>query len=282
MRTPHLPPLPPIWNESRFGLEAASLLRSPVFRGEGVADAGGQPVLLIPGFMAGDNSFGLMTRWLRRTGHHTSRAGMRMNVNCSEAAVDCLEKRLDGMAERHGRRVAIVGQSRGGQFARALAVRRPELVSGIVTLGTPTYSAASIHPLVRVQVFAVGVLGSLGTPGLFRHSCLGGDCCRSFAEELVSEFPAGVGYLSVYSRKDGIVDWRSCLDPDAEHLEVAASHCGMSVNSRAYRAVADALESYREQDAKRRPAARASAPSSRRKAASKRRRPTPRGEAAAA
>jgi len=259
-----------------------SLLRSPVYRGDGVADAGGQPVMLLPGFLAGDNSLTLMTQWLRRTGHHTSKAGIRMNVNCSGAAVDCLEKRLERMAERHGRRVAIVGQSRGGQFAKALAVRRPELVSGIVTLGTPTYSPSSIHPLVRVQVFAVGVLGSLGTPGLFRRSCLSGDCCRSFAEEVVAPFPEGVGYLSVYSRKDGIVDWRSCLDPDAEHLEVAASHCGMSVNSRAYRAVADALESYREQDAKRRPAAGASAPPSRRKAASKRRRPTPRGEAAAA
>ncbi len=282
MRTPHLPPLPPIWRESRVGLEAASLLRSPVFRGEGVPDAGGQPVMLLPGFLAGDNSLALMTRWLRRTGHHTSKAGIRLNVNCSGAAVDCLEERLEAMAERHGRRVAVVGQSRGGQFAKALAVRRPELVSGIVTLGTPTYSPSSIHPLVRVQVFAVGVLGSLGTPGLLRHSCLSGGCCRSFAEELVSPFPAGVGYLSIYSRNDGIVDWRSCLDPDAEHLEVAASHCGMGVNSRAYRAVADALESYRERDVERRPATRASVEPARRLAAAKRRRSEDRGEAAAA
>ncbi len=281
MRAPHLPAFPPIWRESRFGLEAASLLRSPVFRGEGVRDAGGQPVLLIPGFLAGDSSLAVMTGWLRRTGHHTSKAGIRMNVNCSGAAVDCLEERLEKMAERHGRRVAIVGQSRGGQFARALAVRRPELVSGIVTLGTPTYSAASIHPLVRAQVFAVGVLGSLGTPGLFRHNCLSGDCCRRFAGELVSEFPAGVGYLSIYSRGDGIVDWRSCLDPDAEHLEVAASHCGMSVNSRAYRAVADSLESYRERDVEPRPAARASAKPHRRQGPVRRRGAQPRDAAAA-
>ena len=245
MRSPQLPSLPPIWRESRVGLETAALLRSPVFRGEGVEHADGQPVLLIPGFLAGDSSLSLMTRWLRRTGHRTRKAGMRLNVNCSGAAVDCLEERLESMVDRHGRRVAIVGQSRGGQFAKALAVRRPELVSGIVTLGTPTYSPSAIHPVVRAQVLALGMLGSLGAPGLFRHSCLRGDCCTDFSNAVEGRFPDGVGYLSIYSRSDGIVDWRTCLDPDADLLEVDASHCGMGVHPRAFEAIARALESYR-------------------------------------
>jgi hypothetical protein len=45
---------PPIWRETRLGLEVASLLRDPIFRGRGVRDAGGQPVLLVPGFLAGE------------------------------------------------------------------------------------------------------------------------------------------------------------------------------------------------------------------------------------
>ena len=53
--------------------------------------------------------------------------------------------------------------------------------------------------------------------------------------------PEGVGYVSVYSRTDGVVDCRSCLDPDAEHVEVDASHIGMAVNPGVYRAVAAAL-----------------------------------------
>src|SRR5437764_1483078 len=55
--------LPPIWREGRLGIEAASLFRDPIHRGHGVADADGQPVLLIPGFLAGDDSLGIMTRW---------------------------------------------------------------------------------------------------------------------------------------------------------------------------------------------------------------------------
>jgi len=248
MIAPKLPSVPPIWRESRLALEAMSLLRSDIWRGQGMADGEGQPVLLIPGFLAGDNSLGLMTMWLRRSGYHTSRAGIRANVGCSGGTLDRLIERLDDLAERQGRRVAIVGQSRGGQFAKVLAVRRPDLVSGIVTLGTPAYSPRAIHPLVQAQVLAVGVLGTIGAPGLLRHQCRNGECCRSFKEDLRGEFPEDIGYLSIYSRSDGIVYWRTCLDAAAEHLEVEASHCGMSVNPRAYRAIAATLENYRLAD----------------------------------
>src|SRR2546426_2902749 len=79
--------LPPIWREGRLGIEVASLLRDPIYRGQGVADGGGQPVMLIPGFLAGDDSLGIMTRWLRRTGHRTRKAGMRWSVDCAAAAL---------------------------------------------------------------------------------------------------------------------------------------------------------------------------------------------------
>src|SRR3712207_9198082 len=105
MPVPHLPP--PFWRESRVPLETAALLRDPIFRGEGVRGAGGQPVLLIPGFLAGDDSLGLMTRWLRKTGHHTRKAGIRANVNCSEAAYERLVGRLAWLVESPGERPAI-------------------------------------------------------------------------------------------------------------------------------------------------------------------------------
>jgi hypothetical protein len=102
---PH-PHLPPIWRESRFGLELAGLRRSPVYRGAGVPDGEGRPVMLIPGFMAGDGSLGTMTHWLRQNGYHTRRAGIRSNVSCSEAACQRLEARLEGFADHVGGKVA--------------------------------------------------------------------------------------------------------------------------------------------------------------------------------
>src|SRR3954466_14827537 len=143
---PAIPRIPPLWRESRIGLEAAALRRSPVYGGLGVPSGERRPVLLIPGFMAGDLSLGTMANWRRRAGYCTHRTGIRANFDCSEEACRRLEARLEHMAERHGERVIVIGQSRGGIFARALAAKRPELVSGIVTLGSPTRSMLAVHP----------------------------------------------------------------------------------------------------------------------------------------
>jgi triacylglycerol lipase len=243
-----LPLIPPLWREGRLGLEAAALMRSRVYRGDDVEDAAGQPVLLIPGFLAGDESLGLMTRWLRKTGHHTRKAGMRSNVDCSEATYERLAERLECLAETRGERVAIIGQSRGGNFAKVLAVRHPDLVSGIVTLGSPQLDPFDVHPFIRAQVYAVGTLGALGIPGLFSHRCKWGRCCESFWGDLQEPLRADVGYLSVYSKSDGVVNWRACLDSGAEHLEIDATHIGMAVSPRAWRAVQHALAGFREGD----------------------------------
>jgi triacylglycerol lipase len=261
MEIPH-PDLPPLWRESRIGIELAALLRSGVWSGEGVAQGAGQPVLLVSGLLAGDESLGLMARWLKATGHRPCRAGIAANVDCSARAIDRLERRVECLAEDSGQKVAVVGQSRGGSFARVLAVRRPDLVSGIVALGSPLKSSLDVHPVVRGSLYVMGALGTARVPGLMRHSCLWGDCCTDFWEQLETDFPAGVGFVSIYSRTDGIVKWRSCLDPAAEQVEVRASHCGMAVNAEVYRAVAQTLEGLRVAEAARtsrrrsRPAAR--------------------------
>lgn len=239
------PQIPPMWRESRIGLEAASLVRSRIFRGEGMEDAQGQPVVLIPGFLAGDGSLSLMTRWLRGTGHYTRKAGMRSNVDCSAAAFERLAERVETLAETRGQRVAIIGQSRGGNFAKVLAHRHPDLVSGIVTLGSPQLNPFDIHPLVHAQVLAMGTLGTLGFRGLFKHACRWGKCCESFWADMRKPLRDDVGYVSIYSRSDGIVNWRSCLDPHADHVEVEASHCGMAVHRGTYRAIAEALARFR-------------------------------------
>ena len=250
MSLPHLPAIPrppsvpPLWRESRIALEWANLRRSGVYRGEGVPQGDGRGVLLIPGFLAGDGSLGTMTQWLRAAGWHTSRAGIRANVACSEVACVRLEERLEALAERTGDRVAIVGQSRGGVFAKALGARRPDLVSGVVALGAPVLSQLAVHPVVLAHVGVVAALGSGPMPGLLSWRCLRGECCSGFRAALEGPFPSDVGYVSLYSRSDGIVDWRSCIDPDASCIEVHASHCGMSLSADAYRAIARAFWSF--------------------------------------
>ena len=228
-----------------MGLEWAGLQRSDVIRGAGVPEGDGRGVMLIPGFLAGDGSLATMTSWLRGAGWHTKRAGIRANVACSEAACAKLEERLERLAERTGDRVVVIGQSRGGVFGKALGARRPDLVAGVIALGAPVRSQLAVHPLVLAQVGVVAALGTASAPGLFSVRCLRGDCCAGFRAALNGPFPAEVGCVSLYSRSDGIVDRRSCLDPAADELvEIRASHCGMSVNAGAYRAIAAALRGF--------------------------------------
>src|SRR5918994_592 len=76
---------PPLWREARLGLEAAALLRDPIFRGDGMADGRGRPVLLIPGFLAGDGSLSMMAGWLKRAGYRPSPGGIPAKVKCAGA-----------------------------------------------------------------------------------------------------------------------------------------------------------------------------------------------------
>jgi triacylglycerol lipase len=232
----------PIWREGRIAAEQVALRRSPVFRGEGVPRGDGAPVLLIPGFLAGDPSLTTLARWLKRMGYRPCRGHMRFNVDCTSRTLERLEAELVSLSEQHGRKVTIVGQSRGGAMARLLAVRHPDLVEGIVTLGSPLTSQLAVHPLVRAQVTLVGLLGTLRVPGLFSHGCGYGACCEDARKQATGRFPTGVSFTSIYSRSDGIVDWHACLDPAAEHVEINASHIGMSSNAEAFAAIAAALE----------------------------------------
>ncbi|MFL5911112.1 MAG: esterase/lipase family protein [Gaiellaceae bacterium] len=176
-----------------------------------------------------------MKHWLERAGHATQCAGIRWNVDCSAAAIARLEERLETFSAAQGQRVVLIGQSRGGLFARALAVRRPDLVQSVVSLGSPHLDPMRVHPALWLQGASLALLGSLGVPGILRHSCRAGECCADFRIDLAAPFPEHVQFYSIYSRKDGIVDWRACLDKGAEPIEIDSTHCGMALHPSTYR-----------------------------------------------
>ena len=231
----------PLRGELRYGFELAHLVRDPVFfhRGRRVDPA---PVLLVPGFMAGDASLAVLRGWLRRRGSSTSSAGMALNVDCAERAVGRLEVRLRKLTEGTGRRAMVIGQSRGGELARVLAVRNPDAVGMLVTLGSPVLAPLSVGRPVLSAVRAVARLGDLGVPGVFSTRCAEGECCAAFREDLRAPLAPEVRAVAIYSRSDGIVSWRACLDPGARHIDVESSHAGMSVNRAVYRVLAEFLE----------------------------------------
>jgi pimeloyl-ACP methyl ester carboxylesterase len=234
-------PVAPLWGELRYSAELMRLLADPALRASRRRpDA--QPVLLIPGFMAGDGSLALLRYWLRRRGHRVAVSGMLANIDCAERSVGRLQEQLRSFSAECGGPVVLIGQSRGGALARALAVRERELVSALVMLGSPVLDPLAVSAPVLRTVRWVARLGDLGLPGLLSSACRDGACCGSFREDMSAPLPAEMQAIAVHSRSDAIVDWRACLDPHAQAVEIDSSHCGMSVHPDVYRALVRLLD----------------------------------------
>jgi triacylglycerol lipase len=245
---------PEMWREGRGAAEAFSLLRSSLWRGHGVAHGDGQPVMLIPGFLAGDRSLSLMGQWLRRIGYRTHGSGLSAHVGCSEQTVNEIEQRVIALSERYGQPVALIGQSRGGSCARVLAVRQPDRVNRVIGLGSPLVAQMEdFHMLLRIQIRALQRAQRLGAPGLIGEACERSwqaytfglepsGCCSQFWADLDEDMPERTLFASIYSRSDGVLNWRACLDPAALQIEVNSSHCGMAVNREVYEQVGTLLQ----------------------------------------
>ena len=185
--------------------------------------------MLVPGFLAGDASLVRMALWLRTGGFQLARSGIAWNADCLEPTVTTLQERLGRAVDRAGARALLIGQSRGGVLARALTALRPDLVQTLVTLGSPMLDQLAVKRRVRPSIWAVGLLGTLGVPGMFSFRCMRGECCGRTKAAVRAPVADRVRFLSLYSRRDEVVDWRACLDPEAEQLEVDSSHIGMGL-----------------------------------------------------
>ena len=224
-------PIPPVWLEGRAWLEYGQLRRSPVFAGLEVPPGEGRPVMLIPGFLAGDTSLDVMRGWLRRNGYRPLRSGINLNVLSSEALVQRIASRLGHEHRKHGRKVIIIGQSRGGVLALGVAHRYPQMIEQVIALGSPIDDPLDVHPSTMAAVHMVRALNTLRRGPK--------DVDATFDAEL--SLPVSVPVTSLYSRSDGIVHWEACLRPDVEAVEVGGSHVGMGVNVRVYNQVARLL-----------------------------------------
>lgn len=199
------------------------------------------PVILVPGFISGDLSLAMLTRHLRRHGHRTFRSEIGANLGCTDAMVDRLIRRAEQVAADEGRRVTLVGHSRGGMIVKLAAQRRPDLVAGIVVLSAPVTGTLRVAAHVRKQLELLFRLNRRGFRAVIAQDCVTGECADRIAAELAAPFPPDIAYTSIYTRFDAIIDWRTCLDPAAELVEVESSHTGMGMDPAVHRIVADRL-----------------------------------------
>ena len=235
----HFSSQPPIWRESRSDWRRRRCCATPDLPRRGRArTARGQPVLLIPGFLAGDDSLGADDALAapHRPPHAQGRDPRRTST----------ARRRPSSGSRSGwRRSPRPRAERSRSSARAAAAtsRRCSPCAGRTSCRASSRSArrsSTRSPSIRscaLQVRGRGRARHAGRrPASSSTRCSQRRLLRALLGGPARRLPERTwATSSVYSRSDGIVDWRACLDPAAEHVEIRASHCGMAVSRAAYR-----------------------------------------------
>jgi pimeloyl-ACP methyl ester carboxylesterase len=136
------------------------------------------------------------------------------------------------------RKVHLIGHSLGGVLARSVAARWPEQIASVIALASPFRGPRCAHPVAllaadRIRTRIVHEHSDRVQPG-----CYTGYCTCDTVSALKAPLSASIPQTSVYTKGDGIVDWRVCVNGDPEtDVEVAGTHVGMAVNPAAYRVI---------------------------------------------
>ncbi len=188
------------------------------------------PVMVFPGFMAGDRSTSSLRNFLLSRGCHPHGWGQGTNLGArDEYFINCVQ-RIDELHSQHGKKVSLIGQSLGGIYARELAKFTPH-ARQVICLGSPADGrngdgsrVSELYEMVNREYIKKD--------------------SDSHADQLSEEPP--VPTTMIYSKQDGIVHWNTCTQKEspsgtAENVRVHGSHGGMGFNPAVYYIVADRL-----------------------------------------
>ena len=122
-----------------------------------------------------------------------------------------------------------------------MAGQRPGDVASVITLASPfrgtTTSRAVVHATEAIRQRILQEHGRGVLP-----DCYTGRCTCNFVDALKRNIPDSMVETAIYTRDDGIVDWRYCMTRNPEvDFEVPGTHIGMAFNPSAYTIVADRL-----------------------------------------
>lgn len=188
----------------------------------------GRRLMVIPGFLATDRTALGLVRALAAAGWRVSGWGLGMNTGVQRDTLDRIIGRIEPLGG--GQPVVLVGWSLGGIYAREVAKRRPDLVSHVVTLGSPFSGDLRTNNNVR---------------GLY-ELVAGHPVDRPPIESAVSEKPP-VPTLALWSRRDGIVAPGAARGEEGERdgeRELDCSHMGFAVSAAAYPKIVEAVRAF--------------------------------------
>ena len=203
----------------RLALSLRSLAAQPRGRGE--------PVLVLPGFGAGDSSTFPLRSYLAALGYRVRGCGLGRNGGDVPALVPLVADLVGAVAAEIEQPVRLVGWSLGGYLAREAARERPDAVERVVTLGTPVVGGPKYTAVARAYEGRGIDLDAIEADVSARN-----------------RRPLETPVAALHSRRDAIVAWRACIDHhgrSVEHIEVATTHLGFGFSPEVFRIIAGRL-----------------------------------------
>ena len=203
----------------RLLLRAPQLARQPQGKGE--------PVVVLPGFGAGDMSTLVLRSYLRMLGYDARGWTLGRNSGDVRHLLPRVLASLAAIARESQTEVRLIGWSLGGYIAREAARERPDLVDRVITMGSPVVGG----PKYTLAAHA------------YRRRGFDLDAIEAAIHARNSN-PLRIPVTAIYSRNDGVVAWQACIDrhcANVEHVEVSSTHLGLGFAPDVYEIVAQRL-----------------------------------------
>lgn len=221
------PPLGGLVKELRVIPELAAMARERVRPVNAGKAAVAREVVLIPGFGASDWMMEPLRRYLQSQGHRVQTWGLGRNTGNIPALMPRIRSRLAELFAEKQCPLDVVGWSLGGYLAREVARDQPKQFRQLITLGSPVVGGP------KYTVMA----------DYYRRKGIDIEAIANKVAERARE-PVSIPVTIIYTRSDGVVGWRACLDsstPCVRHIEVKGSHTGLVYRPQTQRLVARCL-----------------------------------------
>jgi pimeloyl-ACP methyl ester carboxylesterase len=215
-----------VLGETRGLLEIPKLLvRSPRLARQ--PRGGGEPVLVLPGYGAGDASTAVLRAYVSFLGYRTQGWGLGRNTGEVQDLLPRVAERLEELSRHQGCAVRLIGWSLGGYLAREVARERPRAADHVITLGSPVVGGPKYTAVAEAYRQRGVDLDEIEMEVARRN-----------------RQPLGTSVTAIYSRSDRVVAWKACIDPfpnEVEHVEVETTHLGLGFSSEVFEIIAERL-----------------------------------------
>jgi len=219
---------PPRWGIFRELTGLLELPKNLLGWGEPLIDGKNQPVLLVPGYRAGNVSMEIIKKFLKHNKFNAISWSQDYNNGHVEVMLEKLKEDVIHYQKKYNSKIHLVGWSLGGYLSREAARDLPDFVQSITTLATPIHGGPKYTIAANENVqngFDIDHIESVVTERNLR--------------------PIPVPITAIYTKNDSIIDWRTCIDPhitDEDHFLVSTTHLGVIWSPEVFQIIVKRLE----------------------------------------